>query len=151
MAMYRTHTCGELRIEDAGKEVTLAGWVQKIRNFGGMIFIDVRDRYGITQLVFPETSGSEVADAARELGREFVISVTGKVTERSNKNLNIPTGEIEILADKLSILNASKTPPFTIEDETDGGDELRMKFRYLDMRRKPIKQNLLHRHQVAKA
>lgn len=149
--MYRTHTCGELRIEDAGKEVTLAGWVQKIRNFGGMIFIDVRDRYGITQLVFPETSGNEVADAARELGREFVISVKGKVTERSNKNLNIPTGEIEILVDQLSVLNASKTPPFTIEDETDGGDELRMKYRYLDLRRKPIQQNLLHRHQVAKA
>ncbi|MEO5673016.1 MAG: aspartate--tRNA ligase [Chitinophagales bacterium] len=156
--MYRTHTCGELRIGDAGKEVTLAGWVQRIRNFGGMIFIDLRDRYGITQLVFPEgiRPGNEdqktsVAEKANVLGREFVISVRGKAVERSNKNSGLPTGEIEIVVDELSILNESKTPPFTIEDETDGGDELRMRYRYLDLRRNSLQQNLLQRHEVAKA
>ncbi|MFI5134793.1 MAG: aspartate--tRNA ligase [Chitinophagales bacterium] len=149
--MYRTHTCGELRISDAGKGVTLAGWVQRIRNFGGMIFIDLRDRYGITQLVFNPEHDSSLAEKAKDLGREFVISSTGKVVERSSKNKELPTGEIEIIVDELNVLNASVVPPFTIEDETDGGEDLRMKFRYLDLRRKPLQQNVLHRHQVARA
>jgi aspartyl-tRNA synthetase len=129
--MYRTHTCGELRIEHAGNEVTLAGWVQRIRNFGGMIFIDLRDRYGITQLVFNPEHHKEAASQANELGREYVIAATGKVTERSSKNVHLPTGEIEIFVSALNILNASKVPPLTIEDETDGGEDIRMKYRYL--------------------
>ena len=149
--MYRTKTCGELRIADAGKTETLAGWVQRIRNLGGMIFIDMRDRYGITQLVFNPEKNKELADKASTLGREFVISATGKVTERSSKNLQMPTGEIELVVEQLEILNASKTPPFTIEDETDGGEDLRMKYRYLDLRRNIIQNNLLARHNVAKA
>ena len=149
--MYRTKTCGELRIADAGKTETLAGWVQRIRNLGGMIFIDMRDRYGITQLVFNPEKNKELADKASTLGREFVISATGKVTERSSKNLQMPTGEIELVDEQLEILNASKTPPFTIEDETDGGEDLRMKYRYLDLRRNIIQNNLLARHNVAKA
>ncbi|HUM47760.1 MAG TPA: aspartate--tRNA ligase, partial [Chitinophagales bacterium] len=149
--MYRTHTCGELRMADAGKEVTLAGWVQRVRNFGGMIFLDVRDRYGITQLVFNPERNATVAEKATELGREYVIAATGTVTERSNKNANIPTGDIEIAVSQLEILNASKTPPFSIEDDTDGGDELRMNYRYLDLRRGVNQVNMLGRHQVARA
>ncbi|MCY7411234.1 MAG: aspartate--tRNA ligase [Chitinophagales bacterium] len=149
--MYRTHTCGELRLEHAGNTVTLAGWVHRIRDFGGMNFIDLRDRYGITQLVFNPEHNDALAQSASQLGREFVIAVKGKVVERSNKNLQIPTGEIEIIVDELNVLNASITPPFTIEDDTDGGDDLRMKYRYLDLRRNPLQQNLLKRHEVAKA
>lgn len=149
--MYRTHTCGELRIKDAGTKVTLAGWVQRIRNFGGMIFIDLRDRYGITQLVFNPEHNSSITESATALGREFVIQVRGNAVERSNKNKELPTGEIEILVDELKVLNESKVPPFTIEDETDGGDELRMNYRYLDLRRNPIQKNLLNRHKVAQA
>lgn len=156
--MYRTHTCGELRMHDAGTTVTLAGWVQRIRNFGGMLFLDLRDRYGITQLVFPagaQTSqplqAEDVSAQANELGREYVITVTGKVMERSNKNANLPTGDIEIAVEQLTVLNAAKTPPFTIEDETDGGDELRMNYRYLDLRRGINQYNLMHRHRVARA
>ncbi len=149
--MYRTHTCGELRITDAGKNVTLSGWVQRIRNFGGMNFIDVRDRYGITQLVFNPQHNAAITEASTQLGREFVIQVKGNCVERSNKNKELSTGEIEILVDELNVLNASLTPPFTIEDETDGGDELRMNYRYLDLRRNPIQKNLLFRHKVAQA
>jgi len=149
--MYRTHTCGELRISDAGKKVTLAGWVQRIRNFGGMNFIDLRDRYGIVQLVFNPRHNALATEASAQLGREFVIQAKGTCVERSNKNKELPTGEIEILIDEFIVLNSSVVPPFTIEDETDGGEDLRMKFRYLDLRRKPLQQNLLHRHQVARA
>jgi aspartyl-tRNA synthetase len=149
--VYRTHTCGELRSGDSGKEVTLSGWVQRIRNFGGMNFIDLRDRYGITQLVFNPQHNKELAEKSAELGREFVIQVKGRCVERSNKNKDLPTGDIEILADEMNVLNASITPPFTIEDETDGGEDLRMKYRYLDLRRKPVRENLLARHQVARA
>jgi len=145
--MYRSHTNGQLRIEDVNKEATLCGWVQKSRDLGGMTFVDLRDRYGITQLVFNEESNSELCEQARKLGREFVVKITGKVTERSSKNKNIPTGEIEIEVTELEILNSSKTPPFTIEDNTDGGDELRMKYRYLDLRRNPVKENLLQKVQ----
>jgi len=147
--MYRTHTCGELRIEDIGKIVTLSGWVQKSRDLGGMTFVDVRDRYGITQLVFDMDRNRELCEKARKLGREFVIRVGGKVIERSNKNKQLSTGEIEIEVDKLDILNVSKTPPFTIEDKSDGGDDLRMKYRYLDLRRNPLKNNLILRHTLA--
>jgi aspartyl-tRNA synthetase len=147
--MYRTHTCGELNIANKGINVTLAGWVQRSRDFGGMTFIDLRDRYGITQLVFNMSVNEELCEKARKLGREFVIQAKGKVEERSNKNLKIPTGEIEILVDEINILNYSELPPFTIEEETDGGEELRMKFRYLDLRRTPLKNNLLLRHRVA--
>ncbi|MDC0015166.1 aspartate--tRNA ligase [Flavobacteriales bacterium] len=146
--MYRSHTNGQLRIEDVNKEATLCGWVQKSRDLGGMTFVDLRDRYGITQLVFNEESNSELCEQARKLGREFVVKITGKVTERSSKNKNIPTGEIEIEVTELEILNSSKTPPFTIEDNTDGGDELRMKYRYLDLRRNPVKENLILRHKI---
>lgn len=149
--MYRTHTCGELRLTDKGKTVTLAGWVQTIRNLGGMIFIDLRDRYGITQLLFNPDTDAALAEQAKKLGREFVIMVSGKVNERSSKNTHIPTGEIEIAAIRLNVLNESKTPPFTIEEESDGGDDLRMKYRYLDLRRKPVQQNLIMRHKVAQA
>ncbi len=146
--MYRTHTCGELRLEDVNKEVTLSGWVQKVRNLGGMTFIDLRDRYGITQLVLDVESRKDLSDEARKLGREYVIQVVGKVAERSNKNGKIATGEIEILVDKFELLNPSELPPFTIEDETDGGDELRMKYRYLDLRRNPVRSNLELRHKL---
>ena len=147
--MLRTNTCGELTRNDLGKEVTLCGWVQKSRDLGGTTFIDVRDRYGITQLVFNDETAASVKDKARTLGREFVIQVSGKVIERSNKNLKIPTGEIEIAATKLEILNQSKIPPFLIEDETDGGEELRAKYRYLDLRRNPVRNNLILRHKMA--
>ena len=146
--MYRSHNNGQLRIEDVNKEVTLCGWVQKSRDLGGMTFVDLRDRYGITQLVFNEESNSELCERARKLGREFVVKITGRVTERSSKNKNIPTGEIEIEISNLEVLNSSKTPPFTIEDNTDGGDELRMKYRYLDLRRNPVKENLILRHKI---
>ena len=149
--MYRTHTCGELRLADNLKTVTLAGWVQRIRNLGGMVFIDLRDRYGITQLTINTENQNELSEKVKALGREFVIQVKGKVTERSSKNKQIATGEIEVMIEELNVLNASITPPFTIEDETDGGDDLRMKYRYLDLRRNPVQQNLLQRHRVAKA
>ena len=147
--MYRTHNCGELRIADLGKQVTLSGWVQKSRDKGFMVWVDLRDRYGISQLIFDEErTKKEILQNAKALGREFVIQVTGEVIERSSKNSNIVTGEIEILVSKLKILNKSKVPPFTIEENTDGGDELRMQYRYLDIRRKSIKDNLILRHKV---
>ena len=133
--MYRTKTCGELRISDAGQVVTLAGWVQRARKMGGMTFVDVRDRYGLTQVVFNNDTDAALCDAANHLGREFVVQITGKVAERSSKNPNLPTGDIEIIASELKVLNRSEVPPFTIEDNTDGGDDLRMKYRYLDLRR----------------
>lgn len=147
--MYRTHTCGELRLEHKGTQVSLSGWVQTIRKFGSITFVDLRDRYGITQLLFGE-SWNEQLDA-QPLGREFVIQASGTVTERSNKNPNIPTGDIEITISEFSILNSAKTPPFTIQDDTDGGDELRMKYRYLDLRRNIVKQNLELRYRVNRA
>ena len=147
--MYRTHTCGELRIQDTAKQVTLSGWVQRSRDLGGMTFVDLRDRYGITQLVFNIEASADLRREARRLGREFVIQASGIVAERSNKNPKMPTGDIEIIVDTLTVLNESVTPPFTIEAETDGGDELRMKYRYLDLRREPLKNNLLLRHRMA--
>ncbi len=147
--MLRTHTCGELTIADLGKEIKLCGWVQKSRDLGGMTFVDIRDRYGITQLAFNADDNAELRAKARELGREFVISVQGTVIERSSKNLKIPTGEIEISVSAITILNPAKLPPFLIEDETDGGDELRMKYRYLDLRRNPVRSNLVLRHKMA--
>ncbi|WP_332028671.1 aspartate--tRNA ligase [Kaistella sp.] len=148
--MFRSHTNGELSLKNLNEEVTLSGWVQTIRDKGFMIWIDLRDRYGITQLVFDQDrSSAELMDEAKKLGREFVIQVTGKVIERVSKNPNIPTGEIEILVSDLKILNASELPPFTIEDETDGGEELRMKYRYLDIRRNPVKDKLIFRHKMA--
>lgn len=147
--MYRTHTCGELRLSNAGQKVTLSGWVHKARKMGGMTFVDIRDRYGVTQLVFNNETDAELCELANKLGREFVIQVTGVVAERSNKNNNIPTGEIEILATELVILNEAQTPPFTIEDNTDGGDDIRMKYRYLDLRRNNVRANLMLRHQIA--
>lgn len=147
--MYRTHHCGALRIEDVGKEVILSGWLQASRDFGGMTFIDLRDRYGITQLVFNTDDNNELAERAQKLGREYVLKVEGVVRERSNKNPNRPTGDIEIEVQDLTILNASKVPPFTIEDETDGGDDLRMKYRYLDIRRNPVKESLIFRSKLA--
>lgn len=147
--MYRTHTCGELRIEDQGKEITLAGWVQRKRELGGMTFVDLRDRFGITQLVFDENSSAELKENIKKLGREFVIQVTGTVRERSSKNKNIATGEIEIEVRKLNILSPSAVPPFTIEDESDGGDDIRMKYRYLDLRRNPVRENLILRSKMA--
>lgn len=148
--MYRNHTCGELSITDVNKEVTLAGWVQKVRKLGGgMTFVDLRDRYGITQLAFSKDVNADLYEQSNKLGREFVLQITGKVQERSSKNMNIPTGEIEIIVDTLNILNTSETPPFTIEDETDGGDDLRMKYRYLDLRRNPVRKNLELRHKIA--
>jgi aspartyl-tRNA synthetase len=146
--MYRTHTCGELRIENTGSTVTLAGWVQRTRKLGGMTFVDLRDRYGITQLTFDEALNAELSEKAQKLGREFVIQITGKVAERSSKNPKMPTGDIEIIADELIVLNASEVPPFTIEDETDGGDELRMKYRYLDLRRAAVRKNLELRNRL---
>ena len=148
--MYRSHHCGELRMEHVGQEVTLSGWVAKRRDFGALTFVDLRDRYGITQLSFNEEYNKDLLDSARSLGREFVIQAVGKVTERSNKNPKIDTGDIEIVVEKLNILNVSLTPPFTIEDETDGGDDIRMQFRYLDLRRDNVRQNLVLRHQVAR-
>ena len=147
--MYRSHTCGELNSSKIGNEVTLSGWVQKIRNKGFMIWVDLRDRYGITQLIFDEERSSEdLMKKAATLGREFVIQVKGEVIERESKNPNIATGEIEVLVKELAILNTSLTPPFTIEDETDGGEDLRMKYRYLDIRRNPVKNKLVFRHKV---
>ncbi len=147
--MLRTHTCGELNISHLGQSVTLCGWVQKSRDLGGTTFIDVRDRYGLTQIVFNTDSNDELRTKSRSLGREFVIKVSGKVIERTSKNTKIPTGEIEIVVDGLEILNESKTPPFQIEDETDGGEELRAKYRYLDLRRNPIRNNMVLRHKMA--
>lgn len=147
--MYRSHTCGELRIQDNQKEVTLSGWVQKIRDKGFVVWVDLRDRYGLTQLVFDaERSSTDLLEKVRALGRETVIQVTGTVIERASKNPNMATGEIEVLVQKLVILNEALLPPFTIEDETDGGDDLRMKYRYLDIRRAPVKNNLIFRHRV---
>ncbi|GHT48766.1 aspartate--tRNA ligase [Bacteroidia bacterium] len=147
--MYRTKNCGELRPANLNEDVTLAGWVQKARKLGGMIFIDLRDRYGITQLVFNNEQNAALCDEAAKVGREWVIQVVGNVTERSNKNPNIPTGDIEITASTLTVLNPSEIPPFTIEDDTDGGDELRMKYRYLDLRRTAVRANLELRHRMA--
>ncbi|AQX11521.1 aspartate--tRNA ligase [Elizabethkingia meningoseptica] len=148
--MFRTHTNGELSLKNLNEEVTLSGWVQTIRDKGFMIWIDLRDRYGITQLVFDqERSSAALLEEAKKLGREFVIQVTGKVIERASKNPKIPTGDIEILVEKLTVLNNSELPPFTIEDETDGGEELRMKYRYLDIRRNPVKEKLIFRHKMA--
>ena len=147
--MYRSHNCGELRTNNIGKKVTLAGWVQKSRDKGFMIWVDLRDRYGITQLIFDEERTSkDIMASAKTLGREFVIQVKGEVIERASKNPNLPTGDIEILVSELSILNEAILPPFTIEDDTDGGEELRMQYRYLDIRRNPVKQNLIFRHRV---
>jgi aspartyl-tRNA synthetase len=146
--MLRTHTCGELRLSDSGKTVTLAGWVKKRRDLGGMTFIDLRDRYGITQLAFNMETDAALCAEARKLGREFVIQATGTVTERSSKNERIPTGEVEIIVTSLHVLNSSRIPPFTIEDDTDGGDELRMKYRYLDLRRDIVRRNLELRHRM---
>ncbi len=146
--MYRSNTCGELRLQDAGKNVTLAGWVQRTRKMGGMTFVDVRDRYGITQVVFNESVDADLCAQANKLGREYCVQVKGTVSERSSKNPKMPTGDIEINAKELTVLSESITPPFTIEDNTDGGDDLRMKYRYLDLRRKPVRQNLELRHKM---
>ena len=146
--MYRTHTCGELRISNVNQTVTLAGWVQRSRKMGGMTFIDLRDRYGITQLVFNEEVNAELCEQANRLGREYVIQVIGTVSERFSKNQHIPTGDIEIIVSALNVLNSSLTPPFTIEDNTDGGDDLRMKYRYLDLRRTAVRKNLELRHKM---
>ena len=148
--MYRTHTCGELNLTLKGTPVTLSGWIHKSRDLGGMTFIDLRDRYGITQLVFNMETDSQLCEIARKMGREFVIQVSGKVEERSNKNPKIPTGDIEIIVSELKVLSRSELPPFTIDDDTDGGEELRMKYRYLDLRRTPVKNNILLRHKVAR-
>jgi len=147
--MFRTHTCGELRAGDAGKTVTLAGWVQRSKDLGGLLFIDLRDRYGITQLAFNMETNPALCEEAKKLGREFVIQVKGSVAERSSKNPNMPTGDIEIIAESIEILNSAITPPFTIEDETDGGDDLRMRYRYLDLRRNIVRKNLELRHRMA--
>ena len=149
--MYRSHTCGELRIDHVGQSVTLAGWVQKVRNLGAMTFIDLRDRYGLTQIVVEENSPAATREAAAELGREFVLQVTGTVIERSSKNPKMPTGEIEVAATEIKILNKAQTPPFTIEENSDGGDDLRMKYRYLDLRRPPLQRNMELRHRMAHA
>ena len=147
--MYRTNTCGELRISDVGKAVTLAGWVQRSRKLGGMTFIDLRDRYGITQLVVEADAPASLVETATGLGREFVIQVKGEVVERSSKNAKMPTGDIEIRVSTINILNKSLTPPFTIEDQSDGGEDLRAKYRYLDLRRNPLKKALELRHRIA--
>lgn len=146
--MYRTNTCGELRLSDAGKNVTLAGWVQRVRRMGGMSFVDIRDRYGITQLVFNEAENKELCDRANRLGREFCIQATGTVNRRESKNPHLPTGDIEIIARELTVLSESETPPFTIEENTDGGDDIRMKYRYLDLRRPNVRKNLELRHRM---
>ena len=147
--MYRTHTCGCLRAGNVNERVTLAGWVQKVRNLGAMTFIDLRDRYGITQIVVEEHSPAAAREAAARLGREFVVQVTGRVVERSSKNPKMPTGDIEVAAEEVTILNEAQTPPFTIEEVSDGGDDLRMKYRYLDLRRPPLQRNLILRHKMA--
>jgi len=147
--MLRTHTCGELNATNINQTVTLCGWIQKVRKLGGMIFIDLRDRYGITQLAFNNETNAALCQQVEKFGREWVIRVTGTVAERYSKNKNIPTGDIEIIASEVEVLNESMTPPFTIEDESDGGDELRMKYRYLDLRRNPVKNNILFRHKLA--
>ena len=149
--MYRSHTCGELRIDHVGQSVTLAGWVQKVRNLGAMTFIDLRDRYGITQIVVEENSPEHAREAASKLGREYVLQVTGNVIERSSKNPKMPTGDIEVAAQEVKILNEAQTPPFTIEENSDGGDDLRMKYRYLDLRRPPLQRNMELRHRMAHA
>lgn len=146
--MFRTKTCGELRLADAGTKVTLAGWVQRTRKMGGMTFVDVRDRYGITQVVFDNDHNAALTEAANRLGREFVVQVTGTVAERTSKNPQMPTGDIEIIAEELNILNPSEVPPFTIEDESNGGDDIRMRYRYLDIRRTPVRRNLELRHRM---
>ena len=146
--MFRTNTCGELRLSDAGKVVTLSGWVQRSRKMGGMTFVDIRDRYGITQIVF-DTDNAVLHEAANKLGREYVVQVTGRVAERTSKNANLPTGDIEIIATDIKVLNKSEVPPFTIEDDTDGGDDLRMRYRYLDLRRSCVRSNLELRHRMA--
>jgi aspartyl-tRNA synthetase len=146
--MYRTHTCGDLRIENVNETVTLSGWVQKARDLGGMTFVDLRDRYGITQFVFNMETDAELCEQARKLGREFVVAITGKVAERESKNSKMPTGDVEIIAEKLEVLSKSVIPPFTIEDDTDGGDELRMKYRYVDLRRNCVRENLVLRHKM---
>ncbi len=146
--MYRTNTCGELRLADAGKKVTLTGWAQKVRKMGGMTFIDLRDRYGITQIVFEDDTNAALCDQANKVGREFVLQITGTVKERQSKNPHLPTGDVEIIAEKLNVLSPSLVPPFTIEDETDGGDDLRMKYRYLDLRRPCVRKNLELRHKM---
>ena len=147
--MYRTYNCGELRLEHEGQEVVLSGWVQTNRDLGGMTFVDLRDRYGITQLVFNVDGDADLAERVRKLGREYVIRVEGIVRERSSKNPNRPTGDIEIEVTKLDVLNKAKTPPFTIEENTDGGDDLRMKYRYLDLRRESVQQNIIFRSRLA--
>ena len=147
--MYRTHTCGALRIENVNENVCLSGWVQKIRNLGAMTFIDLRDRYGITQLVAEESASEEIKKQVAQLGREFVIQIQGKVVERASTKNKIPPGEIEIILDTVKILSRSEIPPFTIEDNTDGGDEIRMKYRYLDLRRQMVRRNLELRHRMA--
>lgn len=146
--MYRSNTCGELRISDVGKVVTLSGWVQRVRKMGGMTFVDLRDRYGLTQVVFNNAVDASLCDASNHLGREYVVQIKGEVAERSSKNASLPTGEIEIIASELTVLNSSEVPPFTIEDETDGGDELRMRYRYLDLRRNCVRKNIELRHQM---
>ena len=147
--MFRTHNCGALRLGQEGEEVTLSGWVQRTRDLGGMTFVDLRDRYGLTQLAFNMDTNAELCSQARKLGREFVIQITGKVIKRASKNSKIPTGDVEIEVSKLNILNTAKLPPFTIEDETDGGDDLRMQYRYLDIRRNPVRENLILRHRMS--
>lgn len=148
--MFRTHTCGELRLSDVGKEVTLAGWVQRIRDKGSLVWIDLRDRYGITQLFLQEgLNDPKLMEEARSFGREYVVQVQGTVIERESKNPNMPTGEIELRVSRFTLLNTSKTPPFTIEDVSDGGDDLRMKYRYLDLRRNPVRSNIELRHRMA--
>ena len=148
--MYRSNHCGELRIENSGQQVVLSGWVHKVRDKGGIVWIDLRDRYGVTQVVLEEgVESEEQLKIAKKLGREFVIQVSGKVVERHAKNLNIETGEIEVRATEIKILNQAKVPPFTIEDETDGGEEVRMTYRYLDIRRNPVKENLLLRNKLS--
>ena len=147
--MYRTKTCGELRLANVGETVTLAGWVQKCRKLGGMTFIDLRDRYGITQLVVEASAAEELSSAASSLGREYVIQARGKVVERASKNPKMETGDIEIVLSSLKVLNKAQTPPFTIEDVSDGGEELRAKYRYLDLRRNPLRKALELRHRIA--
>ena len=149
--MLRTHTCGELTIQNVGQSVTLSGWLQRSRDLGEVIFMDLRDRYGITQLVFNAQVNAELCEKARPLGREFVLQIKGKVAERSSKNPKMPTGDIEIIVDELTVLNVAQTPPFTIEENTDGGDDIRMKYRYLDIRRSPVKEALMLRARVASA
>ncbi|MGB1247962.1 MAG: amino acid--tRNA ligase-related protein, partial [Chitinophagales bacterium] len=149
--MYRTHTCGELRIENVGNEVTLAGWMHKSRNLGGMTFVDLRDRYGKTQLAFNMDVDADLCEKARKLGREFVIQVKGTVAERSSKNADMTTGDVEIIVSELTILNEAATPPFTMDDDTDGGEELRMKYRYLDIRRPQMTNRLVLRAKTSKA